>query len=50
MQYIKVKWVHPPNEYPVMLYSELDDRRYEIRKVEVFADGRMQYACAFRPS
>lgn len=46
MRYIKVKWIHPPNEYPVLLYSELDDSRWEVRKVDVFADGRMQYASA----
>ena len=27
-----------------MLYSELDDQRWELRKVEVFRDGRMGYA------
>jgi hypothetical protein len=46
MRYIKVRWKHPPNDYPVLLFSELDDVGYEIRKVEVFADGRMQYASA----
>lgn len=29
-----------------MLYSELDELRWEIRKVEVFADGHMQFASA----
>lgn len=28
----------------MLLYSELDDQRMEVRKVEVFADGRMDYA------
>ena len=27
-----------------MLYSELDDQRWEQRKVEVFRDGRMGFA------
>lgn len=44
MQYIKVKWIHQPNNDPVLLYSELDDGRWEVRKVDVFADGHMQYA------
>ena len=44
MGYIKVKWVHSFSDEPVLLYSELDSERWETRKVEVFADGRMNYA------
>jgi hypothetical protein len=44
MTYIKVGWLHSfPND-PVFLYSELDADRWEVRKVEVYADGRMEYA------
>lgn len=44
MKYMAVKWKHRnPNE-PTMLYSELDDAGWEIRKVEVFADGRVGWA------
>lgn len=44
MTYLKVKWKHAfPNE-PIWLYSELDGQRWEVRKVEAFADGRMGYA------
>lgn len=44
MEYLKVGWLHEhPNE-PVVLMSELDEDRYEVRKVEVFADGRMGFA------
>jgi hypothetical protein len=44
MVYIKVKWKHDnPNE-PVLLYSELDRERWEVRKVDIFPDGRMGYA------
>lgn len=44
MHYIKVKWIHShPNE-PVLLYSELDDDRWEMRKVEIFTDGHSNYA------
>jgi hypothetical protein len=35
---------------PVVLYSELDDNRFEVRKVEVFRDGRLGYADAVRSS
>ena len=31
-----------------MLYSELDDQRWERRKVEMFRNGRMGYADAER--
>jgi hypothetical protein len=44
ISYIKVKWLHNHFDYPVLLYSELDDARWEIRKVEIWADGRSGYA------
>ena len=40
MQYIKVEWLHSNPEDPVELYSEIDEERWELRKVEVFRDGR----------
>lgn len=42
--YLRVEWKHTHTDEPVMLYSELDEDRWEVRKVEVFADGRMTYA------
>ena len=45
-QYICVKWLHKNADDPVDLYSELDGERYEVRKVEVFADGRRGFADA----
>ena len=44
MRYIHVKWLHSHPDEPVELYSELDDRAWEVRKVEVFRDGRRGYA------
>ena len=44
MQYIKVQWIHNDLDYPVLLYSELDADRWEVRKVEIFHDDRMEYA------
>ena len=38
MHYLKVKWIHKNNSEPVLLISELDDRRFEIRKIEIFSD------------
>jgi hypothetical protein len=42
--YLRVQWTHAENDSPTLLYSELDEDRWEVRKVEVFADGRMTYA------
>jgi hypothetical protein len=47
MNYIRVKWLHSFEDEPVFMYSELDDERWEIRKVEIFADGRRGFASAF---
>ena len=44
MTYLKVKWIHAYVDEPVLIYSELDDERWELRKVEIFPDGRMLYA------
>jgi hypothetical protein len=44
MKYILVKWKHEIEEEPVLLYSELDDDRWEIRKVEIYSNGRKGYA------
>jgi hypothetical protein len=39
-----VVWRHDSSDDPVLLYSELDSARWELRKVEVYADGRMDRA------
>ncbi|WP_441279496.1 DUF6881 domain-containing protein [Tardiphaga sp. 172_B4_N1_3] len=44
MKYLKVKWEHSFEDQPVLLYSELDHELREIRKVEYYADGRMDFA------
>jgi len=44
MTYLKVKWIHALPHQPVIIYSELDHERWELRKVEIFPDGRMLYA------
>jgi hypothetical protein len=46
MKYIRVKWMHSSLDEPCELYSELDERMWETRKVEVFADGRIGFASA----
>lgn len=44
MGYLRVEWTQHNPEMPVEIYSELDEDRWEVRKVEVFADGRVQYS------
>ncbi|MFO1015562.1 MAG: hypothetical protein U1E50_17555 [Caulobacteraceae bacterium] len=44
MTYIKVQWLHDSLSEPVLLYSELDADRFEVRKIEVFANRRHGYA------
>jgi hypothetical protein len=45
MNYIRVQWLQKKNPRdPVWLISELDNDRWENRKVEIFADGSKGYA------
>lgn len=46
MTHIVVTWHHQNDDEPVELFSELDDERFEKRKVEVFRDGRKCFADA----
>jgi hypothetical protein len=50
MNYLKVRWIHQCPSDPTLLLSELDSDRYEVRKVEVFSDGRMGFASAEQSS
>ena len=46
MTYFKGKWKHSFEEEPVWFYSELDEERWEVRKVEIHGDGRKNFASA----
>ena len=46
MPYIDVAWRHDDPGDPIRLVSELNDQRYETRKLEFFRDGRVEYASA----
>jgi hypothetical protein len=46
MQYIDVVWLHECGEDPVRITSEMDDERYEVRKLEFFRDGAVCFASA----
>jgi hypothetical protein len=42
-RYQKVLWHHDHLDEPVVLYSEID-AGFEVRKVEIYRDGRHDYA------
>jgi hypothetical protein len=44
MNYIRVRWLHSFPDEPIWLISEIDDNRWEIRKVYIFPDGSKGYA------
>jgi hypothetical protein len=50
MKYLLVQWIHSFPDEPVTLYSELDDDRWERRKIEVFRDGSVGFADSRRQS
>lgn len=50
MNYYKIKWNHSFPDEPIWLYSEIDDARWEVRKVEIFADGKIGFADQTRNS
>ncbi|GAA1559015.1 hypothetical protein GCM10009678_47580 [Actinomadura kijaniata] len=45
---MKVEWLHSFDDEPVEVYSEVGDDGYETRKVELFPDGRLEYADGHR--
>jgi hypothetical protein len=44
MSYLRVLWKHSLADEPVELISELDESRFEVRKVEIFRDGCKGFA------
>lgn len=44
--YLMSHWIHDFADEPILLYSELDDHRYEVRKIELYRNGRVGYASA----
>ncbi len=43
-RYLRVRWDHDASEDPIVLYHELDDQQRETRRIELFEDGRLQWA------
>lgn len=42
--YIHIEWIHNNNEYPSHIYSELNEDRYEVRKIDFWKDGSIAFA------
>jgi hypothetical protein len=38
MEYLKVSWIHDLKDEPILLYSEIDENRFEVRKIEIYKD------------
>ncbi|MBY0547438.1 MAG: hypothetical protein K2W95_09115 [Candidatus Obscuribacterales bacterium] len=39
MKYIKVRWIHEFDDEPILYFEELDDSRYERRRIEIYRSG-----------
>ncbi|MFS1512656.1 DUF6881 domain-containing protein [Chengkuizengella sp. SCS-71B] len=44
MKYLYVEWMHKFLDEPIVLISELDENRFEQRKIEIYKDGKAGYA------
>ncbi|MGC7097261.1 DUF6881 domain-containing protein [Amycolatopsis lurida] len=42
--YVRVKWKHDSDDDPVWYLSELDEDGYETRKIQIYRDGRSEWA------
>jgi len=46
MKYIQMKWKQHDDTYPAIIICEIDERGWELRKVEIWQNGRKGYASA----
>ncbi|MFE9324143.1 DUF6881 domain-containing protein [Nocardia sp. NPDC052278] len=44
MRYVKVTWDHDFEDEPVAYFHEVDVDDWETRRVQVYRDGRMEWA------
>lgn len=44
MYHLRVLWDHELWDQPIVIYSEIDDDGWEVRKVEIYRDGRSAFA------
>ncbi len=50
MKYVRLKWNHTNPDEPVWIFSEVDDRGKEVRKIECFRNGFCDVATALGSS
>jgi hypothetical protein len=43
MKYYRTYWEQSSLEYATWIFSEVDNQGYEIRKLEIFLDGKISY-------
>ena len=44
MQYLKCRWIHNFDDEPILIYSELDNDRFELKKIHIYRNGEIGYA------
>ncbi|CAH1203852.1 hypothetical protein PAECIP111891_02448 [Paenibacillus allorhizoplanae] len=44
MEYIYVEWKHSFIDEPIILISEIDENRFETRKIEIYRNGKVGFA------
>ena len=44
MVYVKYIWIHEREKYPILFYSQLDSDRFEVRKIELWKNGKIGLA------
>ena len=48
-RYIAFRWLHDEHLVPVAIYSEVNDRGFESRRVNEFRDGRLERSDRYEP-
>lgn len=43
MLYYKTIWNHTNDCDPIIMYSEIDEERYETKRLDIFLDGHVAY-------
>lgn len=46
MRYQRVRWLQNSPEFPTLMYSEVDDDGWEVRKVDQYSNGHRDLASA----
>ena len=42
LKYILLNWFHNLEDEPYIIYSEIDNQRYETRKIEIYKNGTIR--------